>query len=175
MPIPFSPKTKPASIIFPDRNGFLNIKNGDGFKLSCIGNEFLWPYKMSKTELTVVCLNETFVLYRSKKYLFEQFKCKQRPSPKFVVTSKKCQGSNNTFVARVGYQTRRSFLNLYRICFDNRSKNSLYSWYQVETPKCYRYQTTNWSGVLTKKFIETNSYDNTSISTLYNKQVSTLN
>lgn len=160
-------------IIYPDRNGFLNIKHNDTFKLACIDKEFSWPFRLGVTELMVTCLNETFVEYRRQKYPFEKFKCKNMPVSKFVVTLKKCQNKNTTFVARVGFQTRRSFLNVYRVCFDTRNKNPLYTWYQLTAPKSYRFQATNWSGVLSKQFYKTKSYGNMSVNSLYVNQVST--
>lgn len=175
MPIPFTPYTKPPLVIMPDRNGFLNIKEGTDFKLACINHEFSWPRRVGITEVMVKCLNETFVMYKDHIYDFKKFKCNGTPTSKLVITVRKCQGNNNTFVARIGFQARKAFLNLYRVCFDTTTKDSLYAWYQLETPKSYRYQMANWSGVLTKKFYPTKLYDKFNVSEAYDNQVSTFN
>lgn len=135
MPIPFTANTTDPMIILPDLNGNLIITQNHHFKLACTGrgNEFMTPGPRGLNELTVKCLNGSFVEYRETIYTYLDFTCASVPKPELQLTTKTCH--NHQFnVFDVGFQTQFYFLKLYRICFDMAYKNPMYTWYFANTP-----------------------------------------
>lgn len=135
MPIPFTKNGKRYAIIYPDAKGSLNVKNGLSFKLSCSTSKFASnAIRQNDTaEALVTCVGNDLLLYRRETYRYADFRCDDMPKSELRVTGELCQPANYT-VAAVGFRTDRAFLQLYSMCFDKSTKNSLYTWYDARSP-----------------------------------------
>ncbi|XP_060840359.1 uncharacterized protein LOC132921380 [Rhopalosiphum padi] len=135
MPIPFTSNGKRYAIIYPDAKGRLNVKSGRSFKLSCGTSKFASDAirREGSADALVTCVGDDELTYRGKTYRYADFRCDGMPKSELRVTGDLCQSANYT-VAAVGFQTDRAFLQLYSMCFDKSTKNSLYSWYDARAP-----------------------------------------
>lgn len=130
MPILFTYRT--PRIIYPGKDGIIRIRNNLLFKMSCAGTSFMTPLSSGITEATVKCVNGSLVEFRSRYHQLNTFSCKNVPIPLLVLTNRTCNEKYN--VLRVGFQTKKKFLNSYKICFDMERKNTLYTWNYVQGP-----------------------------------------
>lgn len=134
MPIPFTTNGKNYSIIYADKKGHLKVKYRHSFKLSCATAKFALAELRNNSEVLVNCAGEDLLYYGKKTYRYADFKCNAMPKSELRVTDDTCQSPNNYVVATVGFQTKYKFLDLFKICFDKSSKNSLYTWYDSRSP-----------------------------------------
>lgn len=135
MPIPFTSNGKRYSIIYPDAKGRLNVKSGLSFKLSCGTSKFASNAirQNGTADALVTCVGNDLLAYRGETYQYTEFRCNDMPKSELRVTGEMCQPANYT-VATVGFRTDRAFLQLYSMCFDKSTKNSLYTWYDARSP-----------------------------------------
>lgn len=132
MPIAFTPLH--AAVIYPDGKGRLNVKRVHSFKLSCASAKFASPALRNNSEALVTCNGGNSLVYDGRTYEYSDFRCDAMPKSELRVTGDTCQSPDNYTVAVVGFQTKRVFLNLYKVCFDKGAKNSLYTWYDARSP-----------------------------------------
>lgn len=137
MPIPIT-TTKPPSMIRPRSDGVMTFKHNSRIKLSCTYEPFVRPIE-NVSEITVKCLNGSLVEYNDKVYEFDLFKCNTVPKPTLKRTNTSCQGKPENEVLEVGFETEDAFLIVYKICFDTKARNTLYSWYHVHAPYLQAY------------------------------------
>lgn len=133
MPIPLGKtNTGESSVIYPDKNGKFIIRHTKELRMSCAGSKFKSPKDFDVENVIVTCLNGSFVHFETK-YEFDQFKCKNNPTPKMVVTETTCQVPN-TRIIEVGFMTVFGFKTLYKLCFNMDLISSVYAWYFVDPP-----------------------------------------
>lgn len=161
MPIPF---TSAGKIIYPNSKGQLIIKHKQSFQLGCMETEFATVSPKS-SEITVTCLENNLLEYRSKKFKYETVQCKKVPKSKLRVTKVQCQKKYT--MLEIGFQTKKHFLNLYYICFDIPKMNSVYTWYDSRLPYYDEHQILKND----PSFIKSNTlYGNTDVNTKYSKK-----
>lgn len=167
MPIPITANTSTPEIVSPNMNGNLIVKRNEFIKLSCPGSFFVSPIISRKiTEISVKCFHKNIVEYYNKTYSFNDFICNDIPRPNIRLTKLTCQ--NNNKVLEVGFQTKNRNIPFYRICFDFEYKNTLYVWYNLQSPYIKRRQNSR----LRPSYILTRSYRPLKINKLYKNQVS---
>lgn len=172
MPVPFKRDgLYRHSIIYPDRRGQLHVKYLHGIKLSCTTAKFASTDLKNHTEALVICAGDNLLWYRGQKYEYEDFMCDAMPKSELRVTGDTCQPNNYTVVA-VGFKTKSAYLDVYRVCFDNTTKNSLYSWYDSRSP----YYNVHQSMRKRPPFNATTLYGKTNVNQLYtiSQQVSAI-
>lgn len=155
------------TVIRPDKNGYLFFKHNNTYKLACSENGFKLPVPFPFSEITVRCVNGYFK-YMGKMFKFDKFSCQVTPKPKLVRTERNCQEKEFHKIYKIGFQSRETFLNLYRVCFDTNLNNTLYSWYFVNTPMYEHYQIP----MLKPSFIKTRESNNIDIYAKYKNLVS---
>jgi hypothetical protein len=133
MPIPYMKNGTRLVIMYPDIDGLLNIKHDITFKLLCANSRFKHKDLNQTSEVEVKCVVDAQLLYNNRLYRYNDFECESMPKSELVVTDKKCQ-SNNYTVAEVGFRSDEGLIVLYKICFDLKTKNALYTWYDARVP-----------------------------------------
>lgn len=140
MPIPFSSNRAKPEIFQQDNNGNIFVKINTTIKLSCcIGEFFMPPVNCNYSEIIVKCVNTSFLEYRGAIHRFEDYRCTGVPKPTMKITKNKCQNENGV-VLEMGCSTKSTFLLFYKICFDMVYKNTLFTWYIVQSPYFMRRQ-----------------------------------
>lgn len=174
-PIPFTMNKTSAypSIIHPNKRRNLYIRHKDYFNLACVGSKFITPIfilEKNTSEITVQCLNQTFLGIDGEEFEFDDFRCEKIPKSILKVTAERCQ---NIFhrVVEIGFQTKHFFLKLYSICFELKKKQALYSWYLAKCPQYQYRQNSKQRMNFTKSFL----FDEFDPGTSYEEQVSTNN
>lgn len=133
MPVPYVSNGLHASIIYPNKEGRLHLKIGRSFKLSCAKSKFASTDLMGESEALVTCVGGDKLLHGRRTYRYEDFACSAMPKSELRVTGETCQPENYT-VATVGFPTKHRFIDLFKICFDKSTMNSLYTWYDARSP-----------------------------------------
>lgn len=135
MPVAFTTyRPNVASIIYPDAGGRLNVKRDGGFNLACVSGKFAADALSDSSEAFVTCVGGNSLAHNGTTYEYADFRCDAMPRSTLRVTGDTCQPPDNYTVAAVGYQTERVFLDLYKVCFDKKAKNSVYTWYDARSP-----------------------------------------
>lgn len=148
-------------------NGNLIVKPNEYIKLSCTGSFFISPFLDRKiNEISVKCIHKNYVTYRDKSYDFNKFICNDTPPPNLRMTNLSCQ--NNSRVLEVGFQTKNKNIPFYRICFDLEHKNTLYVWYNLQSPYIKRRQISRFR----PHYVKTRSFYPLKINMVYKLQVS---
>lgn len=166
IPLIFTFNKTVSTIIHPDRKGNVVVPYNDTFKMACVGSKFGYPTRYTN-EILVRCLNKTFIEYKQKTFDFSKCRCTGIPKSTIKETNYTCQNMVNK-IFDVGFQTKKAFLPVYKICYDKTHRNNVYSWYTVITPIYNKRQKVN------KKpdFVIPTLYDNYNISSVYQNQVS---
>lgn len=105
-------------------------------------NEFMSPTPYPVSEVTVKCIDGYFE-YAGKMYEFDEFRCDEIPRAKLYGTEIMCNIKEFGEIKKIGFQSRDTFLNLYRMCFDNEYNITYYAWYFLNSPVYEHYQTSN--------------------------------
>lgn len=123
-----------ASIIYPDDNGYLQVKHKSTLVLSCTTNKFELEALNDLSEIEVTCDGDTNLLENNQiLYSYDKLTCEEMPQTSLNVTNRLCQPNGNT-VIQAGFQTVHHFFTLYSVCFDKKNLNTLYTWFNVSRP-----------------------------------------
>lgn len=170
MPIPITANTSDPQLIIPNVNGNLIIKQNQYIKLACTNSHFVSPiFNRKVNEITVKCLNQTYLEYHNKPYKFKRFICNEIPRANLELSKVNCQNNSNYRILEVGFNTRGKIIKLYRICFDLQTRNPLYAWYNLQSPYSKRRQVSRFRPF----FIKTKIYNDMNLNKFYGLQVST--
>lgn len=130
-------------------------------------NEFLSPTPYPVSEVTVKCVDGSFK-YAGKMYEFDKFRCAEIPKAKLLGTEIFCNKKEYSEIKKIGFQSRDTFLNLYRMCFDNKLNYTYYAWYYVNSSMYERYQISK----VKLNFIQTRETCNIDVNEAYENLVS---
>jgi len=139
LPVPYIQYSDGSyAILYPNSEGFLELKYGVTFYLSCTESRFEFqPRNTQRIDLQVTCHDgELVTMFNGisyESYDFRSFLCMGTPKSDVEISYQECKGPN-TVVAKVGFRTQFTFLPQYGICFDTLEINSLYSWYEARMP-----------------------------------------
>lgn len=85
----------------------------------------------SSTETNVTCISNNLFMFNSeeKSYTFKELKCRYEPEAIARTTGKNC--SMNYTEIELGYLTKLGFVPVFKTCFNNRTKDSLYAVHNI--------------------------------------------
>lgn len=169
MPLIYTFNKTVNTLIHPDRRGKIVVSYNETFRMACVGSKFGFPTRYS-VEIIVRCLNTSYIEYKHKTVEFNKFRCTGVPKSTMRRTNHTCQIESNK-VFDVGFQTKTDFLVVYKICYDLKTKNNLYSWYTVVSPIFHKRQKENNK----PNFIKATLQDDYNITAVYQNQVSISN
>jgi len=121
-------------IIYPNKNGYLELNTGINFYLSCSNSNLVINLMiMEFNTIQVTCYGNDEVLYNGYIYKFGQFLCRDIPKSDIIVTPNSCKTLLDKIVY-VGFRMGNVFLPQYGFCFDTIKMISHYTWYEGRTP-----------------------------------------
>jgi len=136
LPVPYMQYSDGSfGIIYPNRNGFLELEHGAKFYVSCTNGRFTFQDpRAGRIDKELTCHDgENVAIFNGRIYSFQNFLCTKTPNSDTLVFRLECRGPN-TVVAQVGFKVQHTFLPQYGICFDMKEHNSLYTWYEARVP-----------------------------------------
>ncbi|XP_065226766.1 uncharacterized protein LOC135850008 isoform X1 [Planococcus citri] len=129
-PLILSTKT-PIEIIYPDNDNVIVLSHNKRLRLSC-GDKFFNSSINGKKvhDVIITCVRDTTVSIGKEEFSISDLECVD--FPKSVIKSNKLGTClENKTLIDVGFEIDGQFLKIYSACFDRRSQNALYSWYDA--------------------------------------------
>lgn len=132
--IPITPliltATDEPQILYPDDNNILQLQHGEKLRLTC-GNKFFNRTfsQIYRHEVIATCHRDNIVTFDDQQIPLKDLECEDFPDSIIRVNFEKTCHRNNTLID-IGYMSEKTFLKVLSVCFDKRTEDSIYSWYE---------------------------------------------
>lgn len=118
-------------IFYPTQTDAIKLSTGARLKLTCGDKYINKNFKKSKKwkNLVLQCNNKDMVNAQGERVHIRELECEDFPSSSVRKNTRK-QCYNNSTLFNIGFQLHKaSFLNIIRVCFNERQQDSMYTWY----------------------------------------------
>uniref|UniRef100_A0A2S2QHN7 DNA/RNA non-specific endonuclease/pyrophosphatase/phosphodiesterase domain-containing protein n=1 Tax=Sipha flava TaxID=143950 RepID=A0A2S2QHN7_9HEMI len=135
MPVPFKTygDTQMPMIHYPSLKDMMLLRKDDILRLSCTKSRFSHDRIKHLDELTVRCVGYNNLEFEGHNYHFNELECESTPSADFIFVNASCH-SGQYDVYAVGFTIRKGLIPVYTICFNPKTKDTLYTWYSARLP-----------------------------------------